>query len=50
VASEIDFDSTLVGGTTELVDTIVQAPAFDAWPVKPRRLADRGADQINPVP
>src|SRR5882757_7046484 len=35
VASEIDFDSTLIGGTTELVDTLLNDPTFDAWPVQP---------------
>jgi hypothetical protein len=50
VASEVDFDSTLVGGTTELVDAIIQAPAFDAWPVKPEDSLTADADLINPVP
>ena len=50
VASEIDFDSTLVGGTTELVDAILQAPTFDSWPVQPDDSLAADADRINPVP
>ncbi len=50
VASEIDFDSTLVGGTTELVDAILQAPEFDSWPVQPDDSLAYDADRVNPVP
>jgi hypothetical protein len=49
VASEIDFDSTLVGGTTELVETILQAPTLDSWPVGPDDSLTFDADRINPV-
>ncbi|MDP8968581.1 MAG: hypothetical protein M3N04_08275 [Actinomycetota bacterium] len=49
VASEIDFDSTLLGGTTELVDTILRTPAFDSWPVQPDDSLAYDADRINPV-
>jgi hypothetical protein len=50
VASEIDFDSTLLGGTTELVDAILQAPEFDSWPVQPYDSLAHDADRLNPVP
>jgi hypothetical protein len=49
VASEIDFDSTLVGGTPELVDAILQSPAFDSWPVHSGDSLAAYADRINPV-
>jgi hypothetical protein len=47
VASEIDFDSTLVGGTTELVDAVLGNPALDAWPVGPNDSLAYDADEIN---
>lgn len=47
VASEIDFDSTLVGGTTELVEAVLGNPAFDAWPVGPDDSLAYDADEIN---
>jgi hypothetical protein len=50
VASEIDFDSTLVGGTSELVDAILRAPTLDSWPVQPDDSLAADADRINPVP
>jgi hypothetical protein len=49
-ASEIDFDSTLVGGTTELVQAILQAPTLDSWPVGPDDSLAADADLINHVP
>ncbi|HEX3394170.1 MAG TPA: hypothetical protein VHS52_06550 [Acidimicrobiales bacterium] len=48
-ASEIDFDSTLVGGTAELVDAILATPALDAWAVRPDDSLMYDADRINPV-
>jgi hypothetical protein len=35
VASEIDFDSTLVGGSKELIEEIVEADDIEAWPIEP---------------
>jgi hypothetical protein len=35
VVSEVDFDSTLVGGSAELIKTIVESPALEAWQVEP---------------
>ncbi len=50
VASDMDFDSTLLGGTTEVVDAILKAPEFDAWPVGPDDSLAYDADRLNPVP
>ncbi len=33
LATEIDFDSTLAGGSTELVAELLQATRLEAWPV-----------------
>jgi hypothetical protein len=50
VASEVDFDSTLVGGSAELVETIVQCPALEAWQVEPTDSLAIDADKINGAP
>jgi hypothetical protein len=50
VATEIDFDSTLLGGTTELIEAVLEAPTLDSWPVRPDDSLAFDADQINPVP
>jgi len=47
VASEIDFDSTLVGGTTDLVRAILDDPTLDAWSVEPDSSLAWDADKIN---
>ncbi len=49
-ATELDFDSTLVGGTTELIETILDAPALDAWPVQADDSLAAHADRINESP
>jgi hypothetical protein len=49
VASEIDFDSTLVGGTADLVQAILDSPALDAWPVGPDGSLAADGDEINRV-
>ena len=33
LATEVDFDSTLVGGSTQLVQGLLQATRLEAWPV-----------------
>lgn len=33
LATEIDFDSTLVGGSTELVEELLRGPRLEAWSV-----------------
>ncbi len=50
MASEIDFDSTLVGGSTQLIDDVLQSPALDSWPVQPDDSLAADADRVNPVP
>jgi hypothetical protein len=47
VASEIDFDSTLVAGSHTLVNALLQAPELDSWPVAPHDSLAADADQIN---
>lgn len=47
VASEVDFDSTLVGGTARLIDAIVQSPKLEAWQVTPTDSLADDADRIN---
>ena len=47
VASEIDFDSTLIAGTAALVDEIVQSDELEAWPVNPRDSLAFDGDTIN---
>lgn len=49
VATEIDFDSTLVGGTVELVRAILRAPVLDSWLVAPGDSLASNADLINSV-
>jgi hypothetical protein len=34
LATEIDFDSTLVGGSRQLVDALLHAPGVEAWEVR----------------
>jgi hypothetical protein len=35
VSTEVDFDSTLVAGSEDLVNAVLVAPGLDAWPVEP---------------
>jgi hypothetical protein len=50
VASEIDFDSTLVGGAEDLIGAILADPGLDAWPVGPDDSLAHDADKVNHVP
>jgi hypothetical protein len=50
VATEYDFDSTLVGGNRELIDAILASPDLEAWGVDPEVSLQADADKINPVP
>jgi len=47
VASEIDFDSTLVAGTDGLIRAILKAPGLEAWRVEPDDSLAHDADMIN---
>ncbi|HKZ13573.1 MAG TPA: hypothetical protein VJL81_06990 [Solirubrobacterales bacterium] len=48
LASEIDFDSTLVGGTENLTQWILEDRRFEAFEVGPDDLLTWDADKINP--
>jgi len=50
VASEVDFDSTLVGASAEAILEILETPELDAWPVAPDESLAADADRINYVP
>jgi hypothetical protein len=50
VATEIDFDSTLVGGDAELVAAVLDAPGLEAWPVAPDDRLTYGSDLLNGGP
>jgi hypothetical protein len=47
VATELDFDSTLLGGTTDLIETILDTSILDAWPIGPDDSLAADADLIN---
>ncbi|MET0763475.1 MAG: hypothetical protein ABWY29_01320 [Blastococcus sp.] len=47
LASEIDFDSTLIGGSQELVDALLGCPGLEAWPVSPTDDLSFRGDRIN---
>jgi hypothetical protein len=49
-ATELDFDATLIAGTSELVEAILASPALDAWPVGPDDSLAADADRLNAVP
>jgi hypothetical protein len=50
VATEIDLDSTYVGGSQALIPALFDDPRFEAWPAEPDDRVDAGADTINPTP
>ena len=47
VATEIDYDSTLVGGSTELIDAIVEAKTLESCRVQPADSLMIDADTVN---
>ncbi len=47
VVSEVDFDSTLVGGSAELIEAIVESPQLEAWQVEPTTSLADDADKVN---
>jgi hypothetical protein len=49
VASEIDFDSTVVAGSTQLVQAILSSSTLDSWPIGPEESLRCDADLVNPV-
>jgi hypothetical protein len=48
VATDIDIDSTYVGGSRACVDAILEHPALESFPAEPDDPIHGGADQINP--
>lgn len=47
MASEIDFDSTLVGGTAELIAAVVHSPGLEALEVRPSSDLSSEGDTVN---
>ena len=47
VATEIDFDSTLIAGDTALIDAVLGAQDLEATPVEPWDCLDIRADTVN---
>lgn len=47
LATEIDYDSTLVGGSTALIRELVQAPGVEALPLRPDADLSWDGDDIN---
>jgi hypothetical protein len=50
VASEVDFDSTLVGGSQMLIDAILAAPGLEVHEVRPDTKLTAFSDKLNAVP
>jgi hypothetical protein len=50
VGSEVDLDSTLVGGSRALVDELLAAPDLEVWEVDGEVSLQSDADKLNPVP
>ena len=47
VATEIDFDSTLVAGSVELIAAMLAHPDLEAWPVRAHDSLQFDGDLIN---
>ena len=47
VATEIDFDSTLVSGSSEAIRAVLASPDLEAWPVEGGDSLQSDADRIN---
>jgi hypothetical protein len=50
VCSEVDFDSTWVGGSAGLIKEIIASADLEAWQVEPTTSLAADADKINVVP
>jgi len=50
VVSEVDFDSTLVGGSRELIGSLVGCPDLEVYEVEPDTSLAAFSDKLNPVP
>lgn len=49
VATDIDLDSTYVGGTRECIDALLSGPALEVFPSQIDDRIDVGADELNPA-
>jgi hypothetical protein len=49
VASEVDFDSTVIGGSRSLVDALIDAPGLEVFEVKPETKLTAFSDKRNPL-
>lgn len=47
VASEIDFDSTVLAGSTALIEAVLARQDLEAWPVEPGDLLSIEGDTVN---
>lgn len=47
LATEVDFDSTLVGASAEVIDAILADPRLEAWPVEPGDDLSIAGDRVN---
>lgn len=50
VASEVDFDSTLIGGSRALIDALLASPDLEVLEVDGEISLTADADKLNPVP
>jgi hypothetical protein len=50
VASEVDFDSTVVGGSRTLVESLLAARGLEVFEVTPETKLTAFSDKLNPVP
>ncbi len=50
VASEVDFDSTLIGGSRALIDALLASPDLEVFEVDGEVSLTADADKLNPVP
>ncbi len=47
MSTEIDFDSTIVAGSSELIAAVLAEPALETWPVDPDDSLAHDADTLN---
>lgn len=47
IGTEIDFDSTLVAGSTALIGAVLAEPGLEAWPVQPGDALTMDGDSVN---
>jgi hypothetical protein len=49
VATDVDLDSTLVGGDRPAIDAVVAAPGLEAFRIDPDASLQWGSDRLNPM-